>query len=86
MLSLGIELSAKIETQQINGKTVHFVDDNFLIACFDKDVNESTIIEVAKQKPIYFVMRDASASSDNVIDNFEQIFKYYSPETKCQII
>ena len=86
MLSLGIELSAKIETQQINGKTVHFVDDNFLIACFDKDVNESTIIEIAKQKPIYFVMRDASASSDNVIDNFEQIFKYYSPETKCQII
>ena len=86
MLNYGIELSAKIEPQQINGKTVHFVDDNFLIACFDKDVNESTITEIAKLKPIYFVMRDASASSDNVIDNFEQIFKYYSPETKCQII
>lgn len=86
MLSYGIELSAKIETQQINGKTVHFVDDNFLIACFDKDVNESTITEIAKLKPIYFVMRDASADSDNVIDNFEQIFRHYSPETKRQII
>ena len=86
MLSYGIELSAKIETQQINGKTVHFVDDNFLIACFDKDVNESTITEIAKLKPIYFVMRDASADSDNVIDNFEQIFRHYSPDTKRQII
>ena len=86
MLDLGIELSANIETKQVNGKNVHYVDGNYLIACFDKDVNESTIKEIAKEKPIYFVMRDASASTDNVIDNFDQIFKYYSPETKRRII
>ncbi len=86
MLDLGIELSAKIETQQINGKTIHRVDDNYLIACFDRDVNESTITEIAKQQPVYFVMRDASAASDNVIDNFEQIFRHYSPDTNCRII
>lgn len=38
MLDLGIELSAKIETRQIAGKTVHLVDDNYLVACFDRDV------------------------------------------------
>ena len=86
MLDLGIELSAKIESKQIAGKSVHFVDDNYLVACFDRDVNESTIIEIAKLQPIYFVMRDASASNDNVIDNFEQIFKHYSPDTNCRII
>ncbi|MEE1221276.1 MAG: site-specific DNA-methyltransferase [Bacteroidales bacterium] len=86
MLDLGIELSAKIESKQIAGKEVYFVEDTFLVACFDKDVNESTITEIAKLKPIYFVMRDASASSDNVIDNFEQIFKHYSPDTDCRII
>lgn len=86
MLELGVELSAKIEIQQINGKTVHFVDDNFLIACFDKDVNESTITEIAKLNPIYFVMRDSSANNDNVIDNFDQIFRHYSPKTTCKII
>ena len=86
MLDLGIELSAKIESKQIAGKTVHFVDDNYLVACFDRDVNESTITEIAKLQPIYFVMRDASAANDNVIDNFEQIFKHYSPETICRII
>ena len=86
MLDLGIELSAKIESKQIAGKNVHFVDDNYLVACFDRDVNESTISEIAKLQPIYFVMRDASASNDNVIDNFEQIFKHYSPDTNCRII
>ena len=86
MLDLGIELSAKIECKQIAGKCVHFVDDNYLVACFDRDVNESTITEIAKLQPIYFVMRDASAANDNVIDNFEQIFKHYSPDTNCRII
>ena len=86
MLDLGIELSAKIECKQIAGKCVHFVDDNYLVACFDRDVNESTITEIAKLQPVYFVMRDASAANDNVIDNFEQIFKHYSPDTNCRII
>ena len=86
MLDLGIELSAKIQSKQIVGKTVHFVDDNYLVACFDRDVNESTITEIAKLQPIYFVMRDASAANDNVIDNFEQIFRHYSPDTNCRII
>ena len=86
MLDLGIELSAKIESKQIAGKTVYYVDNNYLVACFDRDANESTITEIAKEKPIYFVMRDASAANDNVIDNFEQIFRHYSPDTNCRII
>ena len=86
MLDLGIELSAKIGTKQIAGKQVHIVDEGYLVACFDHDENESPIIEIAKQQPVYFVMRDASAANDNVIDNFEQIFKHYSPDTSCRII
>lgn len=76
MLDLGIELSVKIETRQMAGK----------VACFDREVNETTITEIAKLKPVYFVMRDASAANDNVIDNFEQIFHHYSPDTNCRII
>ena len=86
MLDLGIELSAKIETRQIAGKTVYFVDGNYLAACFDQNVNETAITEIAKLYPVYFVMRDASAVNDNVIDNFEQIFRHYSPDTTCKII
>lgn len=86
MLDLGIELSAKIETQQIAGKTVYLVDDNYLVACFDRDVTEAAITGIAKLHPIYFVMRDASAANDNVIDNFEQLFEAYSKDTVRKIL
>ena len=86
MLDLGIELSAKIEKTEIAGKEVWCVDGGYLMACFDRDVNEATITEIAKQKPVYFVMRDASATNDNVLDNFDQLFANYSPDTICKIL
>lgn len=86
MPELNIELSAKIETKEVNGTKVFFVDGNFLIATFDTEVNESTVTELAKMKPQYFVMRDASAANDNVLDNFEQIFRHYSPGTNRKIL
>ena len=52
----------------------------------DQVVNESAITEIEKQQPVYFVMCDASAANDNVIDNFEQIFRHYSPDTSCRIM
>ena len=42
MLDLGVELSSKIETKQINGKTVYFVNGNYLVACFDQEITEET--------------------------------------------
>lgn len=86
MPELDIELSAKIEEKEVNGKKVFFVDGSYLVATFDTEVNESTVTEIAKMKPQYFVMRDASAANDNVLDNFEQIFKHYSPDTICKVL
>ena len=86
MPELGIELSAKIEERDVNGKKLFFVEGTYLIATFDTEVNESTVTEIAKMKPQYFVMRDASAANDNVLDNFEQIFKHYSPDTIRKIL
>lgn len=82
MLSLGIELSAKIKHQEIAGKEVWNVDDGYLLACFDKDVNETTIEGMAKLQPTHLVIRDASAANDNVLDNFDQIIETYSAEKK----
>ena len=86
MIELGIELSAKIEKKSIAGKTIWSVSDGYLMACFDKDVNETTIKEIAKAKPFYFVMRDASMATDNVADNFEQIWSEYSKDTVRRIL
>ncbi len=86
MLDLGVLLSSKIEESIIAGKKVFNVADGFLIACFDKDVTEETITDIAKQKPYYFVMRDSSMASDSVATNFEQIFATYSPDTVRKVL
>lgn len=86
MLELDIPLSASIQQEQIAGKRVFNVADGHLIATFDRDINETTVTEVARRKPNFFVMRDASAANDNVLDNFDQIFHHYSPDTTCKIL
>lgn len=86
MLEYNLPLSAKIERKTITGKEVFSVNDDYLIACFDENVNETVITEVAKRKPLYFIMRDSSLSSDQVADNFEQIFNAYSKDTIRRIL
>ncbi len=86
MLECNLPLSANIQTEIIAGKEVFSVNNEYLIACFDEDVNEEVIKAVAKRKPYYFVMRDSSLASDNVADNFEQIFQAYSKETIRRIL
>lgn len=86
MLDLGILLSSKIEETTIAGKKVFSVADKFLIACFDADLTDEVIIEIAKQKPYYFVTRDHSMASDSVATNFDQIFATYSPDTVRKVL
>ncbi len=86
MLDLGVLLSSKIEETTIDGKKVFNVEDNYLIACFDDNITEDVITEIAKQRPYYFVMRDSSMANDNVATNFEQIFATYSPDTARKVL
>lgn len=86
MLDLGVELSSKIEETTIAGKKVFDVADGFLIACFDKNVNDETIKAIAQKQPYYFVMRDSSLANDSVATNFEQIFTTYSPDTVRKVL
>ena len=86
MLECNLPLSAKIETKKIAGKDVFSVNNGYLLACFDANINEEVIKEVAKMKPYYFILRDSSLSSDNVADNFDQIFQAYSKETIRRVL
>ena len=81
-----LPLSSKIEIREIHGKKVFVVEDGYLMACFDKDINEAVITAIAKEKPYYFVMCDRSIATDNVADNFDQIFEAYSKETVRRIL
>lgn len=86
MLDLGVLLSSKIEESTIAGKKVFNVADGFLVACFDANVTDEVITEIAKKKPYYFVMRDSSMASDSVAANFDQIFATYSPDTVRKVL
>ena len=91
MLDLGILLSSKIQCEvwrvESGAEYKYFnVEDGYLIACFDKNVTEELITEIAKQKPYYFVMRDSSMANDSVATNFEQIFSAYSPDTVRKVL
>ena len=86
MLDLGVLLSSKIEESIIGGKKVFNVADGFLYACFDDNVTEDVITEIAKKNPYYFVMRDSSMANDSVATNFDQIFATYSPDTVRKVL
>ena len=86
MLDLGIDLSSKIETEEIDGKEVYSVADGYLLACFDQKVGEETVINIAKRHSFYAVFRDNGMDNDSVATNFEQIFETYSPETVRRVL
>lgn len=86
MLDLGILLSSDIEETEIAGKKVFSVAGGYLIACFDSDVTEETVTEIAKRKPFYAVFRDSGMANDSVMTNFEQIFETYSPKTQRKVL
>lgn len=86
MLELGVQLSAKIEEKETCGKKYYVVNENEIIACFDDNLNNDVITEIAKQQPLYAVFKDKSFATDSVGINNEQLFKTYSPSTEVKVI
>lgn len=80
LIDWGLPLSMPYKSEQIDGCTVHTYNDGDLIACFDANIPESVVKEIAKRKPLRAVFRDSGfASSPEKINVFE-IFKLYMPE------
>lgn len=86
MLECGLELSLPMEYKEIEGKTVHYVAGNSLIACFDDEVSESVIKKIAEYKPLRVVFRDSSFRDDSARINVEELFKLLSPSTEIQVL
>ena len=83
---LEIPYTARIDTLDICGKTVYSVDDDTLVACFDREVPEDVVRAMAEREPAWAVLRDASFTGDDALANFEEIFKTLSPETKTRVV
>lgn len=80
LIDWGLPLSLPYKSEQIDGCTVHTYNDGDLIACFDTNIPESVVKEIAQRRPLRAVFRDSGfASSPEKINMFE-IFKLYMPE------
>lgn len=86
ILEAGLELSLPIKTKEIYGKEVHFVAENSLIACFDENIEEELIKEIAKTEPLKTVFRDNSFKTCPDKINLEEIFKRISPNTDIKVL
>lgn len=86
LLDWGVELTLPIRKENIQAKTVFFVDDNALVACFDRGIDEALVRELAACAPLRVVFRDNGFVSDAVKINVEQIFRQLSPGTEVRCL
>lgn len=84
LVDWGVDLALPIRRETLQGKTVFFVDDNALVACFERGVTEELVKELAGREPLRVVFRDNGFVSDAVKINVEQVFRQLSPVTEVK--
>ena len=84
LVDWGVDLTLPIRRETVQGKTVFFVDENALVACFERGVTEDLVKELASHEPLRVVFRDNGFVSDAVKINVEQIFRQLSPSTEVR--
>ena len=86
LLDWGLPLSMPYSSEQIDGCTIHTYNDGDLIACFDENVSDSVVKEIAKRQPLRAVFRDSSFANSPAKINVEEIFKLLAPDTRVKVI
>lgn len=86
LLEWGLPLSLPYNSEQIDGCTVHNYNDGDLIACFDENVPDSVIKDIAKKKPLRAVFRDSSFADSPSKINVGEMFKLLAPDTRVKVI
>ncbi len=86
LLDWGLPLSLPYTSEEIDGFTVHNYNDGDLIACFDENISDAVIKEIAKRQPLRAVFRDSSFESNPSKINVSEIFKMISPDTTVKVI
>lgn len=86
MLDLGITLDLEIKERKILENNVYFVDENYLVACFDDKIDINIISEICKIDPLKIVFKENSFKEDSDKINIFERIKKLSPETEINII
>ncbi len=86
LLEWGIPLSYEHITEKIGGKTVHIYNHGDLVACFEENISEDVVKEIARKKPLRVVFRDDGFGNSQDKINVEEIFKLLSPDTSLRVL
>lgn len=86
LLEWGLPLSMPYTSEQIEGCTVHTYNDGDLIACFDENIPDAVVKEIAKRQPLRAVFRDSSFNGSPAKINVGEIFKMLAPDTRVKVI
>ena len=86
LLEWGLPLSLPYNAIEIDGCMVHNYNDGDLIACFEENISENVMKEIAKLTPLRAVFRDSSFENSAEKINTREIFKLLSPNTKIKVI
>lgn len=86
LLEWGLLLSMPYTSEQIEGCTVHTYNDGDLIACFDENIPDTVIKEIAKRQPLRAVFRDSSFADSPAKINVGEIFKMLAPDTRVKVL
>ena len=93
VLEWGLPLNLPYKAEEVCGYTVHFYDNAqnpgdraTLAACFDANISEEAIREIARRNPLRAVFRDSSFASSQARINIGEIFKNLAPDTRLKVI
>lgn len=86
LLEWGLPLSMPYTSEQIDGCTVHTYNEGDLIACFDENIPDAVVKEIAKRQPLRAVFRDSSFNGSPAKINVGEIFKMLAPDTRVKVI
>ncbi|EFU76152.1 DNA methyltransferase [Lachnoanaerobaculum saburreum] len=86
LLEWGLLLSLSHSSEKIEGYTVHNYNNGDLIACFEENIPDSVIKEIAKKQPLRAVFRDSSFANSPAKINVGEIFKLLAPDTRVKVI
>jgi len=86
LLDLAIPISAKVQEKKINEKTIYIVNDDFLIACFEDEIDLETIKQIAELNPLRIVFKDSSFKDDATKVNCDEYLKNKLSNTIVKVI
>ena len=86
LLEWGLPLSLPYSSEQIEDCTIHNYNDGDLIACFDDNIPDNVIKEIAKRQPLRALFRDSSFANSPSKINVDEVFKLLAPDTSVKVI